>query len=94
MFMKNNIFLLTIKGLTSALIIFFCLAILFNDFAWENGVIIIIPLLILNTVSLFVTLLLRVNLSKTISLGLLFVDMLIYIFLFYYLRLFLAFGQI
>lgn len=92
--MKNNILLLAIKGLTVTLIICFWLALLFDDFVWENWEIIIVPLLVLNTVSFFVTFLFRMTLSKTIFLGLLFMDLLMYIFLVYYLRLFLAFEEI
>lgn len=92
--MKNNILLLAIKGLTVTLIMCFWLALLFDDFVWENWAIIIVPLLILNTVSFFVTFLYRMNLRKTIFLGVLFIDIVMCIFLIYYLRLFLVFEEI
>ena len=92
--MKNNILLLAIKGLIVILIMCYWLALLFDDFVWEYWAIIIVPLLILNTVSFFVTFLFRMNLRKTIFLGLVFIDIVMYIFLIYYLRLFLTFEEI
>jgi len=92
--MKNNILLIIIKGLTVTLIVCFWLVSLFNDFIWENMTIYILPLLVLNTASLFVTFYYRMDFSKSVFMFFLFFDILIFIFLVYYLRLFLAFEEI
>lgn len=92
--MKKHILFRTTKGLIVTLTIFLWVALLFSDFVWEKMDIIIVPMLILNTISLFGTILNRINLGKRIYLCFLLIDILVYFFLVYYLRLFLAFEKI
>lgn len=91
--MKKHILFITTKGLTVLLTIFLWVALLFSDFVWAKMDIIIVPMLILNTMSLLGTILSRINLGKTIYICFLLLDILVYFFLVYYLRLFLAFEN-
>lgn len=83
-----------LKGLTLGLTVFFLTAVLLNFFDYKDLFIVVIILLILNTISAVLTFLQRSKKKEVEFLCFLILDILIYIFLIYFLRIFLAFQEL